>query len=203
MKEVSKTITYKQITKGELELRGIFKRYQNITFNEIERIGVPKQVINEYKTIKKYSSEILKNIEEGNGLILKGKVGTMKSTFAIAILREYINKHDGSGLFVSMTSMLDNLFSMKAKNKEEFERYEDKLRKTKLLILDDLGSEYHQEWVLSKVDSIITDRYNKMLPIIVTTNLSASELKGKYAERIIDRLRSTSLQINFDGESLR
>lgn len=57
--------------------------------------------------------------------------------------------------------------------------------------------------MLSKVDSIITERYNKMLPIIVTTNLSKEELAGTYSGRIMDRLRNTSQCLIFSGASQR
>ncbi|MDU4960179.1 MAG: ATP-binding protein [Sporomusaceae bacterium] len=156
----------------------------------------------EYAQVREYADGLRENVEAGIGLILKGPVGTMKTSLAVAVLQRHIQQ-GGSGLFVPMASMLDNLFTMKERNREEWLRYEERIRGTSILILDDLGAEYHQEWVLSKVDSIITDRYNRMRPIIVTTNLSQAGLKGKYAERIIDRLKATSKVVNFKGESLR
>lgn len=126
----------------------------------------------------------------------------MKTSLAVAVLQQNIRNGSG-GMFVPMSSLLDNLFTMKERNKEEWIKYEESLRKSSILVLDDLGAEYHQEWVLSKVDAIINERYNRMKPIIATTNLSNTELKGKYAERIIDRLRATSKVINFTGTSLR
>lgn len=126
----------------------------------------------------------------------------MKTSLAVAILQQFLQE-GGSGLFVPMANLLDNLFTMKERNRAEWVAYEEKIRNTGILILDDLGAEYHQEWVISKVDAIISERYNRMRPIIVTTNMSAAEIKGKYAERIYDRLKSTSLVINFDGASLR
>jgi DNA replication protein DnaC len=186
----------------ELEKRGIYRRYWNCTFGEIEKQSVPNQIRERYSEIKSYTAKLNENIHDGIGLILKGPVGTMKTSLAVAVLQQHLSL-GGSGLFVPMVSLLDNIFTMKERNKEDWIRYEEKIRNTGLLVLDDLGSEYHQEWVLSKVDSIISERYNRMRPIIVTTNLSDKELTGKYAERIIDRLRSTAKVINFTGRSLR
>jgi DNA replication protein DnaC len=126
----------------------------------------------------------------------------MKTTFAVAIIQEWIKLGYG-GLFVPMASLLDNIFTLKAKNVEEWASYENKIRKTGLLILDDLGAEHTEGWVLTKVDAIISERYNRCGPIIITTNLSAEQLKKTYAERIVDRLRSTSKTITFSGKSLR
>jgi DNA replication protein len=39
--------------------------------------------------------------------------------------------------------------------------------------------------------------------LIVTTNLSIQELKEKYGERTVDRLRAITTPILFKGESLR
>ena len=188
--------------KIDLEKRGIYRRYWNCTFEELERNGIPSQVQSQYAQVKQYISHMHENWDAGIGMILKGPVGTMKTSMAVAALIEHL-KAGHSGLFVPMVSMLDNIFTMKARNKDEWLAYEDRIRNTGLLVLDDLGAEYHQEWVLSKVDAIISERYNRMKPIIITTNLTGDELKGKYAERVYDRLKNTSKVINFTGKSLR
>ena len=56
---------------------------------------------------------------------------------------------------------------------------------------------------MAKVDSIITERYNRMLPVIVTTNLTREKLGETYSGRILDRLKSTSKLLAFKGESER
>ena len=92
---------------------------------------------------------------------------------------------------------------MKEGNVEEWLAFERKLKNTSLLILDDLGAEYQKGWVSTKIDAIISERYNRCRPTIITTNLSLAQMKETYAERIIDRLRSTCLNLTFCGESLR
>lgn len=187
----------------ELERRGIYKRFQSITFASILQRGLPQGYEDVYRQVKSYAVELPQNIEKGKGLVLKGGYGTLKTTLAVAVLRHHIDS-GGSGLFVPMAALIDNLFSMRDRNKEEWNRYETTIRGTQLLVLDDLGAENtDQKWVLCKIDSIITERYNKMLPVIVTTNLSASKLLGTYSGRIYDRLRSTSGIITLTGESQR
>lgn len=187
----------------KLERRGIYKRFQGVTFDAIERRGIPEGYADDYRQIKAYANDIDANIARGKGLVLKGSYGTMKTTFAVAVLRNYLD-HGGNGLFVPMAALIDNLFSMRERSKEEWVRYETLIRGVKLLVLDDLGAENtDQKWVLCKIDSIVTERYNKMLPTIVTTNLSAKKLLGTYSGRIYDRLRSTSEIITFAGNSLR
>ena len=134
---------------------------------------------------------------------MAGGYGTMKTTIAVAILRDWLDKGHG-GLIVPMCSLMDNLFTMRTLNRQEWASYEERIRKTSLLILDDLGGEdTDQKWVLGKVDSIITERYNKMLPTIVTTNLSSEELAGTYSARVIDRLQNTADLLMFTPGSQR
>lgn len=186
-----------------LEKRGVYKRYRDITFTEIQRRGLPEGYAGPYRQVKAYADAMPQNIEQGKGLVLKGGYGTLKTTFAVAVLRQHLDA-GGIGLFVPMAALIDNLFSMRERNKEEWVRYEAAIRGTTLLVLDDLGAENtDQRWVLCKVDSIITERYNRMLPTIVTTNLSAQDLLGTYSGRIYDRLRSTSEIITFEGKSQR
>lgn len=168
----------------------------------MEKRGIPTQIRTEYGQVKSYAAHIVENIEKGVGMVLKGPVGTMKTSLAVAVLQKYL-QDGGNGLFVPMASLLDNLFTMKERNKAEWVVYEEKIRSTGILVLDDLGAEYHQEWVLSKVDSIVSERYNRMKPIIITTNMSADEMKNKYAERVYDRFKGTSKVVNFKGGSLR
>jgi len=163
---------------------------------------IPGSIRGEYLEVKKYADNLSKNIKNGTGLLLKGPVGTMKTSLAAAVLLHHIHQ-GGRGMFISMAGLLDTIFSLKAKNVGEWAKFENNLRKTSILVIDDLGAEHTEGWVLTKVDAIISERYNNMLPIIVTTNLSANELKATYAERVIDRIRSTMLTVSFSGQSLR
>ena len=189
----------------ELERAGIMKRFQSVTFEAIERRGLPDNVNirQNYAAVKEYAKNLDWNLKHGVGLILAGNYGTLKTTMAVAVLQACIAQGHG-GLLVPMCSLMDNLFTMRTLNREEWARYETRIRSTPLLVIDDLGSENtDQSWVLSKVDSIITERYNKMLPIIMTTNLGKEELAGTYSGRIMDRLRNTSKYLTFHAESQR
>ena len=192
----------KKLTEADLRRAGIYLRFYDVTFDSIEARGLPENpsILKNYGRVKEYASNLSTEIKQGNGMILAGNYGTMKTTMAIAVLRKWLSTGE-SGIFVPMCSLIDNLFSMCG---EERRVYEKHIRDTRLLILDDLGGENtDQSWILSKVDSIITERYNKMLATIVTTNLTQSGLETTYSGRILDRLKSTGYYLRFDGESER
>jgi len=181
---------------------GIGKRYKDCTFERMDARVVPAQVACEYQSVKDYAASFNNHMNEGIGLLLKGPVGTMKTSMAVAAL-QYAMKNGRSGMFITMPSLLDTIFSLKDQNKEEWSNFENRLRNVDMLLLDDLGAEHTEGWVLTKVDAIISERYNRMKPLIITTNLTGDKLKSTYAARVIDRIRSTSIEITFAGASLR
>ena len=157
---------------------GIYKRFQHVTFDYIKGFGLPKDESIRYNfhIVEDFAHRLESYINAGTSLILAGGPGTLKTTMAVAILRQWIDRGH-MGLFLPMVSLIDRLFTMREISREELARYEQRIKKTSLLILDDLGGEnITQDWILSKVDSIITERYNRQLSTIITTNLTKNEL---------------------------
>lgn len=188
------------IKEKELLQAGIFERFKNVSFQTIK---VDDDIKENAEMIYRYAKKIDKYVAEGKGLILSGSYGTMKTTLAVCVLRKFIEQ-GGSGLFIPMCSIMDNLYSMRTRSLEEWYRFETKLRETKLLVIDDLGGEdTSAPWVLPKVNSIITERYNRKKTIIITTNMTKNELVNTYSGRIIDRLKSTNFYIAFNAKSKR
>lgn len=184
-----------------LESFGIYKRYEHSTFENIDKV-IPVHHRSAFNECRAYAENFAEHKEKGVGMILKGPCGTGKTSLAVAILQEVIRSH-GGGLFIPMASLMDNLLTMSKRDVEEAVRFEKRVRSTPLLILDDLGAEYENNWVRTKVDAIITERCNRLLPVIITTNLKAEELLSTYQERVYDRLKGCSLIVNFAGESMR
>ena len=185
-----------------LESSGIERRYRNCTFANIEARGVPPQVAGEHQRVRQYADQIAGHVDAGTGLALLGPVGTLKTSLAVAALQEGL-KAGVSGMFLTMPSLLDTLFTLKDTNREEWARFEDRLRNVGILLLDDLGAEHSEGWVHTKIDAIVSERYNRMKPIIITSNLTSERLAKTYAARIFDRIRQTSEVVRFSGESLR
>ena len=185
-----------------LEKCGIATRYRECTFATIEAYGVPPAAQNHFQTMKEYAADIEGHLQTGTGLILRGRVGTMKTTLAVAVLQAVLALGK-TGFLITMPSLLDTIFTMKEKNTDEWLAFETNLRQTPLLVLDDLGAEYASAWVLNKVDAIITERYNRRRSMIITTNLTSDQMRNTYTERLIDRLRSTCQVLTFAGQSLR
>ena len=191
-----------------LERYGIYRRYAKTTFEDVRERGIPKDLVKQYEDALGYAEEIDKHLKDGTGLIFAGACGTMKTTLAVCILRAMMDTPEGeyrpSGLFIPMVSLIDTLYNMRNASKEEAAAFEKRIRSVDLLVLDDLGGENtEQNWVKAKVDSIITERYNRMKPVIITTNLSPTQLYEVYGARVLDRIKETTRIVIHAGKSLR
>ena len=169
---------------------GVFSRYHDATFETIEARGVPTELRDQVDTVRRYADAIDDNVRQGTGLLLRGPVGTMKTTLAVAVLQCWLRR-GGAARFITMPSLVDNIFAAKSISQEDWNQFEKRLRQTPLLVLDDLGAEWVAGWVLTKVDAVIAERYNRRRATIITTNLSSADMRRRYTDRIIDRLRGT------------
>lgn len=191
--------TTKHVDYDVLERRGIYRRFWDVTAESVSRT-CPAECRRQWLEVCEYIKDMDYNLSVGKGLMLIGPVGTMKTTMAVAVLRDLIERDPNQGYFIPMVSLLDQL------NEERDSRshiLEDRIRHTRLLVLDDLGAEYDHAWVAAKIDSIVTERYNRMKSTIVTSNLRRDEIRDRYQMRIFDRLKSTNKLITFAGKSLR
>lgn len=181
---------------------GVYERFFSANFRQIEDRKIPAEISNQYQQIKDYVGNLKTNLEQGIGLILKGPVGTMKTTLAVAVLQEALWQ-GYSGHKILMQSLLDEIFTRKAKNIQEWLKFEKALREAKLLIVDELGKHKSEGWVMTKFEAIVSERHERRRSTIFVTNLTAKELSGLYSEGVIDRFNHISHVINFTGQSLR
>lgn len=161
--------------------------------DDMKNAGITAAMKNYVKHFQKFKSE-------GKGLLLYGTVGTGKTYHAACIANALIDE----GYSVRMTNftrITNALFSAEDKNE-----YIDALNKCSLLILDDLGVERNTDYMLEQVFNIVDARYRSGLPFIVTTNLSAQELKKTEdikLTRIYDRILERCHPVRVEGVSRR
>lgn len=120
-------------------------------------------------------------------LVFYGPYGCGKSHLAAAIG----NYQAGLGnppLFVGVPDLLDYLraaFSPSSTTSLDRRFYE--IRSTRLLILDDIGTESATPWAREKLYQLINYRYNAELPTVMTTASEPSRLDQRLFSRMSDR----------------
>ena len=138
--------------------------------------------------------------ENGMGLLLYGSVGTGKTYYSSCIANALIEK-GYSVIFRTFKQLERGLW-----NAEDKEYYMSELNRYTLLILDDLGAERDSKYMSDIVFDIIDSRYKSGLPFIITTNLTADEIKKTQEvtySRIYDRVLERCHPISVDGKSRR
>ncbi len=187
----------------KLEHAGIYDRYFPCTFKNMASRPLPSGIADAMRQAKDYAEHFPEYEKRGVGVIFIGPVGTMKTSMAVGIAQELLRNGRGV-MFLPLAELFDNLVRMsKQRDNTEFLAFENRLKETSLLILDDLGTEYPGDWIRNKVDAIISHRYNRLKPICITTNLVPGEIAGRYQERVYDRLKGSSLVISVAAESQR
>ena len=151
---------------------------------------------------KRYSDNFEAFYKRKTGLLLYGSVGTGKTHVAACVANALIDK----GYKVRMT----NFGSIVSKLQESFQgrqKYIDDLAENyNLLIIDDLGAERQSEFMKEQIFNVIDSRYRSGKPMIVTTNLTAEQLKKPEdvaSGRIYDRILERCHPLKIDGESMR
>ena len=155
---------------------------------------------------RRYVSHWRTMSEKNLGLLFWGKPGNGKTFAAACIANALLESEEFTLVTVKMTTLgtvLNKLPGMSAQDKDY---YINGLLNCSLLILDDLGMERQTDYAREQVFNIIDGRYLSRKPLIVTTNLSLTELKhptDMAQQRIYDRILEMCVPVCFDGESLR
>lgn len=151
--------------------------------------------------MRNYAEHFDEMLEKGKGLLLFGKVGRGKSFHAACVGNYLIER----GIPVLMTdfSRIERESNRDFSKRQE---YFDALNKFPLLILDDLGTERDTAYMNEIVYTVIDSRAKSGLPTIVTTNLTAEELKSPANitnQRIFSRLLGICIPLEVVGDDRR
>jgi DNA replication protein DnaC len=150
---------------------------------------------------KKYVENFDKMREDGKGLLLFGGVGCGKTFAAACIANALIDKGYPCMMtnFARIANTVQGMFDGRQDYYDSFNRFP-------LLVIDDLSAERKTEYMQEIVFNVIDSRYRAGLPIIITSNLSADEIKNPADisyQRIFSRLLEMCVPIECKGEDRR
>ena len=148
------------------------------------------RTIDVYKHLTEYD-EIIDWLSDtnGRGLMLMGECGLGKSTILNYVI---------PAIFRTKTNKI--LISTPAKELKEIER-----SNASFVIIDDLGTESIKNDYGTKIDAVadaISYAEDSSKTLLITTNLDAADLKERYDERTLDRLRKCKVVV-IKGKSFR
>ena len=160
------------------------------------RAGAWQRFLNSACTMRKISAGI------PQASFFAAQLGLAKHT-SLSIAREAIAK-DFAVIYGSTQNLLHEL------EEEHFGRrpadegaMQEMLLSCDLLILDDLGAEFSTSFTVAALYNIINSRINAGLPVIISTNLTPTELEAKYTQRITSRIIGCYTSLIFCGRDIR
>lgn len=119
-------------------------------------------------------------------LTVFGSTGAGKTHLAVAIASERLRAGDPV-FFAFVPELLDYLrYTFTPDSRVTYDRLFDEVKRTPLLLLDDLGTEHSSPWAEEKLYQIIVHRHNGRLSTVITSSLDFTEQSGPISSRIRD-----------------
>lgn len=173
--------------------------YYSSILKENQEISDRERMNKYFEYCKSYASLFDSNAKN---IIMKGNTGLGKTHLSLAIAREVLEKGYGV-VYCSTPEILSKLekehFGKNADNSDS----EEMLKQCDLLILDDLGSEFHTSFTKNTIYNIINSRLIHRKATIISTNLDFDELENIYSKRLISRLYGEYTIMSFVGTDIR
>ena len=154
---------------------------------------------NAYNVAKDYSSNILKNTEDGKSLLFIGGQDTGKTVLATLILRDAINLLSKEVLFVSFSEFV--LEANTANFREHIDSMAEKYIEPKFLCLDNMNNKTLKTKIQECLEYILTERRYAKNPTIITSKISMSELFNVVGESVFSLLNDPKIYKRVDIRS--
>lgn len=143
--------------------------------------------------------------DNGENLLFYGTTGLGKTYMCNCIAKDLLDKgftvvYQTS--FKILEILEDYKFKRDSNNKLIEENYRN-LFDCDLLIIDDLGTELTNSFTTSEIFNIVNTRLVSGKKILISTNLSPSQLGSTYTQRTLSRILDKFRMIRFMGDDLR
>lgn len=143
---------------------------------------------------------------ESESLFMLGKTGLGKTHLSLAIAAAVTEK--GYGVVYSpLQKLMDRLelgkFSRDTESREQYSEQMAHILECDLLVLDDLGTEFHTQFTSSVLYNVVNSRMVEKRPTILNTNMELAQIEEKYSQRMVSRLICGYKVLKFYGKDIR
>jgi DNA replication protein DnaC len=150
---------------------------------------------------KGYAQRLARGTQQ-ESLLLMGGVGLGKTFLASAIANVAVAARR-TVVYFTFSEFVDLLRFNKFETQDTYQEGMQRLLDADLIVMDDIGAEKVTEFVAQELFTIINHRMNRMLPMVVSTNLTPEDVEPTYGERIASRLLNGFEAILLRGMDVR
>ena len=152
---------------------------------------------------KEYAENFDQVIKTGRSAIFVGKPGTGKTHLAIGIALS-IMQQQRSPVFVTVQRLIRRVKDSWRTKEETESDVINAFASPDLLILDEVGVQFGSEFEKQILFDVLNERYEKLKPSILLSNIHSDQLSDYLGERVTDRLRENGgALIGFNWDSYR
>jgi len=157
--------------------------FSNFSLKETEKI--PKSDLQSLK--KAFQGSVSYSENPRGWIVILGDHATGKTHLAAAIANAQID-NEYPPIFITAIDLLDHLRATFNPNSTiTLDRQFEKVRKARLLILDDLRTQAASPWAREKLYQLFDHRYMAELSTVITSSDSLEEMDPRLRSRILDR----------------
>lgn len=133
-----------------------------------------------------------------SNLIIFGATGVGKTWEANALARLLLVEDTVPVTVTTVAAMIDAM-----KPSSDGPADDGQFKVTPVLIMDDLGAERLTEFAADRLIDVMDYRTRKQLPTVVTTNLTAEQIKARYDPRLVRRLGEGARRVDITTNAHR
>lgn len=191
------SILYEQSNIQELLSRENFSTlsYEYYQGDDLERFQGAVKICHDF--VDKFN-------EDYRNLFFYGTVGTGKSFLSNCIANALIEKGH-SVIYFSAGDLFAKIseYAFRKNGRDSGTNPYEDLYNCDLLVLDDLGTELTNSFVVSQLFSCLNERHLRRKSTVISTNLPLEDLRDRYSDRIFSRIYSNYEFCKLSGQDVR